>query len=104
MPMLAAPDQADPMVGTWKLHLSKSKYDPGPKSTTLQMEGGHVGRARVDAPPDGCVSARWPGHWVFLAALLHRVAGINRLTFTVDSSDPGMERVTPKPLTLRYGR
>src|SRR5262245_13286283 len=31
---------ADPMVGTWKLSLSKSKFgpDPAPKSATLQVE------------------------------------------------------------------
>src|SRR5262249_45899703 len=32
--------QADPFVGTWKLNLAKSKYDPGPapKSTTAVYE------------------------------------------------------------------
>ena len=31
---------ADPFVGTWKLNLSKSKYDPGPgpKSVTIKYE------------------------------------------------------------------
>src|SRR4051812_515224 len=33
---LAAPAfaQADPQVGTWKLNVAKSKYDPGPAPTT----------------------------------------------------------------------
>jgi hypothetical protein len=36
----AAAQSADPWIGTWKLNLAKSKYDPGPapKSQTLKIE------------------------------------------------------------------
>jgi hypothetical protein len=49
--MLGASGQAaDPMVGTWKLNLSKSKFEPGPgpRSTTIQVEeDGDMLRVRV---------------------------------------------------------
>ena len=40
--------QTDPAVGTWKLNLAKSKYDPGPapKSQTTKLEAVADGRVR----------------------------------------------------------
>jgi hypothetical protein len=32
---VAAQAQDNPLVGTWKLNIEKSKYDPGPKPTSL---------------------------------------------------------------------
>lgn len=32
---VAAQAQSNPIVGTWKLNVEKSKYDPGPKPTSL---------------------------------------------------------------------
>jgi hypothetical protein len=40
IPFAVVGQTSDPWVGTWKLNLSKSKYDPGPppKSMTLKIE------------------------------------------------------------------
>jgi hypothetical protein len=55
--MLGAVAQAaDPMVGTWKLNLSKSKFDnhPAPKSHTIHVEDdGDMLRVRVVVESDG---------------------------------------------------
>jgi hypothetical protein len=52
---------ADPFVGTWKLNLAKSKYDPGPppKSTTGKIEAQDNGFKLV---ADSVDSQGKPGH------------------------------------------
>ena len=48
----AAAQGTDPLIGTWKLNVAKSKYSPGPapKSTTLKIEAAGQGlKVSVDS-------------------------------------------------------
>jgi hypothetical protein len=58
---------ADSNVGTWKLNLAKSKYDPGPapKSQTLKIEA--WGTDGVKYAADGVDPDGKPLHWEFQA-------------------------------------
>ena len=52
----------DPMVGTWKLNVAKSKYSPGPapKSQTLVISGTDQARKLVvDATPATGAAQHW---------------------------------------------
>ncbi len=52
MDLALSAQAADPMVGTWKLNVEKSKYDPGPapKSATAKIEAAGDGEK---LPADG---------------------------------------------------
>jgi hypothetical protein len=56
---------ADPNVGTWKLNLALSKYDPGPapKSQTLTITP--VGADGITYVSDGIDAGGKPTHWSF---------------------------------------
>jgi hypothetical protein len=58
---------ADSNIGTWKLNLSKSKFDPGPapKSQTLKIEA--WGADGVNYTSDGVDAEGKPFHWAFKA-------------------------------------
>ena len=58
---------ADSNVGTWKLNLSKSKFNPGPapKSETLKIEA--VGTDGIKFTSDGTDDAGKPTHYEFQA-------------------------------------
>jgi hypothetical protein len=58
---------ADSNVGTWKLNLSKSKFDPGPapRSETLKIEA--VGADGIKFSSDGTDSDGKPTHYDFQA-------------------------------------
>ena len=54
--------QTDPMLGTWKLNLAKSKYSPGPapKSQTLVISGTDQARKLiVDVTPATGAAQHW---------------------------------------------
>ena len=55
----------DPLIGTWKLNVAKSTFQPGPapKSTTLKYEAASSG-IKVTVDTDG---AAGPGHWEYTA-------------------------------------
>ena len=58
----AAWAQTDPMVGTWKLNVAKSKYSPGPapKSQTIVIAGTDQARKlTVDATPATGAAQHW---------------------------------------------
>jgi hypothetical protein len=65
--MGSALSAADSNIGTWKLNLAKSKYDPGPapKSQTLKIEA--WGTDGVKYTADGVDSDGKPTHWEFQA-------------------------------------
>jgi hypothetical protein len=54
---------ADSNIGTWKLNLAKSKFDPGPapKSQTLKIEA--WGADGVKYTADGVDAEGKPSHW-----------------------------------------
>jgi hypothetical protein len=58
---------ADSNIGTWKLNLAKSKYDPGPapKSQTLTIKA--WGADGVTYASDGVSADGTPAHWEFQA-------------------------------------
>jgi hypothetical protein len=58
---------ADSNVGTWKLNLAKSKFNPGPapKSQTLKIEA--MGTDGVSYSADGIDADGKPMHWEFQA-------------------------------------
>src|SRR5262249_37442704 len=58
---------ADSNIGTWKLNLAKSKYDPGPapKSQTLKIVA--WGADGVTYTSDGADQDGKPTHWEFQA-------------------------------------
>src|SRR5262245_11326702 len=58
---------ADSNIGTWKLNLAKSKFDPGPapKSQTLKIEA--WGEDGVKYTADSVEADGKPAHWEFQA-------------------------------------
>jgi len=62
----ARAQKADPLVGTWKLNVEKSKFDPGPapKSNTVKIEAAGEG---VKATSDGVGADGKPTHTEFTA-------------------------------------
>ena len=56
---------SEPLIGTWKLNVGKSKFDPGPapKSGTLKYEASGEGLI-VTVDTDG---ANGPAHWSYTA-------------------------------------
>ena len=55
----------DPLIGTWKLNLAKSKYEPGPapKAGTVKYEATNQGlKVSVDSDEAG-----GPTHWGYTA-------------------------------------
>lgn len=64
--VLSAAGQTDPLVGTWKLNVTKSKYDPGPapKSAMVKVEAAGKG---VKATTEGVGADGKPTHTEFTA-------------------------------------
>jgi hypothetical protein len=58
---------ADTNVGTWKLNLAKSKYDPGPAPTSQTLKIEAWGADGVTYSSDGMDAAGKPAHWEFQA-------------------------------------
>ena len=56
---------SDPLLGTWKLNVAKSKFDPGPapKAATVKYEAADQG-LKVTVDTDG---AAGPAHWGYTA-------------------------------------
>jgi hypothetical protein len=60
--MMATAQTKDPFVGTWRLNLVKSKYNPGPppKSTTVTYEAAGQGyKVSVKAEPASGPAQQW---------------------------------------------
>src|SRR5262245_1640173 len=88
----------DPMVGTWKLNVAKSKYSPGPapKSQTLVISGTDQARKLVvDATPaTGAVQ-----HW--------EVSGATGADLPVTGNNPNADtyvfkRINPTTVEAQY--
>jgi hypothetical protein len=58
---------ADSNVGTWKLNLAKSQYNPGPAPTSQTLKIEAWGTDGVSYSSDGMDAAGKPMHWEFQA-------------------------------------
>lgn len=93
MMLLAATSEAqssDPIFGTWKLNLAKSKYDPGPapKAVTLKYEAAGAGmKVTVDGEaPSG------PMHWEYAGNLDGKD---NAITGNPEADAVALKRIGP---------
>jgi hypothetical protein len=89
---------ADPMVGTWKLNVAKSKYSPGPapKAQTVVISGTDQARKLVVdvTPATGTVQ-----HW--------EVSGASGVDLPVTGTNPNADtyvfkRVNPTTIEAQY--
>jgi len=58
---------ADSNVGTWKLNLAKSQYNPGPAPTSQTLKIAAWGTDGVNYSSDGLDATGKPTHWEFQA-------------------------------------
>jgi hypothetical protein len=90
--------QADPLLGTWTMDASKSKYDPGPapKSSTAMFAAAGTG---VKVTVDGVSASGEKSHWEYTAQYDGKDVAV---TGNPDADMIAMTRISPRVTQTIY--
>ncbi len=64
---LPARAQQDPVLGTWKMNVAKSKFDPGPPTRSITLKFEASGASGVKSTMDSVSAAGTPSHHEYTA-------------------------------------